>query len=46
MTHIVAVVEKGDGLTRLRGLYPEISIQSLVRLRMDGETIVLLDDDV
>ena len=46
VTHIIAVVEKGDGLTRLRGLYPDISIQSLVRLRMDGETIVLLDDEV
>ena len=45
VSHIIAVVEKGDGLERLRSLYPDISIQSLVRLRMDGETIVLLDDD-
>lgn len=45
VSHIIAVVEKGDGLNRLRSLYPHISIQSLVRLRMDGETIVLLDDD-
>ena len=45
VSHIIAVVEKGDGLTRLRSLYPEISIQSLVRLRMDGETIVLLDEE-
>ena len=43
VTEIIAVVEKGGGLERLRGLYPDIRIQSLVRLEMDGSTVVLLD---
>lgn len=44
VTEIIAVIEKGPGLKRLQGLYPSIRIQSLVRLEMDGDTIVLLDD--
>ena len=44
VTDVIAVIEKGEGLKRLQELYPEIRIQSLVRLVMDGETIVLLDD--
>jgi len=44
VTEIIAVIEKGQGLKRLQGLYPAIRIQSLVRLEMDGDTIVLLDD--
>jgi adenine phosphoribosyltransferase len=44
VTDVIAVIEKGDGLKRLQGRYPEIRIQSLVRLVMDGDTIVLLDD--
>ena len=44
VTEIIAVIEKGQGLKRLQGLYPGIRIQSLVRLEMDGDTIVLLDD--
>lgn len=43
VTEIIAVVEKGGGLKRLQGLYPDINIQSLVRLEMDGATVVLLD---
>ncbi len=43
VTNVLAVVEKGEGLERLRGLYPDIRIQSLVKLEMDGDTIVLLD---
>ena len=42
---IIAVVEKGEGLRRLQGLYPDIRIQSLVRLEMDGDKIVLLDEN-
>ena len=44
VTDVIAVIEKGEGLKRLQELYPEIRIQSLVRLVMDGDTIVLLDD--
>lgn len=43
VTNVLAVVEKGEGLERLQGLYPDIRIQSLVKLEMDGESIVLLD---
>ena len=43
VTEIIAVVEKGGGLRRLQGLYPDIRIQSLVRLEMDGDQVVLLD---
>ena len=45
VAEIIAVVEKGDGLRRLQGLYPDIRIQSLVRLEMDGDKIVLLDEN-
>ena len=44
VTEIIAVVEKDGGLRRLQGLYPDIRIQSLVRLEMDGDQVVLLDD--
>lgn len=43
VTEIMAVVEKGEGLAHLQNLHPDIRIQSLVRLTMDGDTIVLLD---
>ena len=45
VTDIVAVVEKGGGLARLREKYPNIRIQSLVRLEMDGDRVVLLDEE-
>jgi len=45
VAEIIAVVEKGGGLRRLQGIYPELSIQSLVRLEMDGDKVVLLDED-
>ena len=45
VAEIIAVVEKGGGLRRLQGVYPELSIQSLVRLEMDGDKVVLLDED-
>lgn len=45
VTEIIAVVEKGGGLRRLQALYPDIRIQSLVRLEMDGDKVVLLDEE-
>jgi len=45
VAEIIAVVEKGGGLRRLQSIYPELSIQSLVRLEMDGDKVVLLDQD-
>ena len=44
VTNIIAVVEKGAGLRRLQAAYPEVNIQSLVRLEMDGDNVVLLED--
>ena len=44
VTNIIAVVEKGAGLRRLQSVYPEVNIQSLVRLEMDGDKVVLLED--
>ena len=43
VTEIVAVVEKGGGLKRLQDMHPDVRIQSLVRLEMDGAHVVLLD---
>jgi len=43
VTDIIAVVEKGEGLRRLQELHPAIRIQSLVRLEMDGDKVILLD---
>ena len=40
---ILVVVEKGKGLQMLKSKYPEINIESLVKLEMDGEKIVLLN---
>ncbi|MGB0516218.1 MAG: hypoxanthine/guanine phosphoribosyltransferase, partial [Poseidonia sp.] len=45
VTDVIAVIEKGEGLKRLQGLYDDIRIQSLVRLVMDGDTVVLLEDE-
>ena len=45
VVEIIAVVEKGGGLRRLQDLYPDLRIQSLVRLEMDGDKVVLLDED-
>jgi uncharacterized protein (DUF433 family) len=44
VAHILVVVEKGPGLKQLQADYPEIKIDSLVRLEMDGGDVVLLDD--
>ena len=44
IAHILVVVEKGPGLKQLQGDYPSITIQSLVRLEMNGADVVLLDD--
>ena len=40
---ILVVVEKGDGLQMLKSHYPEINIESLVKLEMEGEKIILLN---
>ena len=45
VTEVITVVEKGDGMKRLQGNYPDIRIQSLVRLEMDGAKVVLLDEN-
>ena len=45
VTEIIAVVEKGGGLRRLQDLYPDLRIQSLVRLEMEGDNVVLLDEE-
>ena len=44
IAHILVVVEKGPGLKELQADYPDITIQSLVRLEMNGADVVLLDD--
>ena len=44
IAHILVVVEKGPGLKQLQADYPSITIQSLVRLEMNGADVVLLDD--
>lgn len=41
--HIITVVEKGPGLKTLQQEFPNIKIESLVRLEMDGPNIVILD---
>jgi len=41
--HILVVVEKGPGLEKLKISYPEIKIESLVKLEMDGDKVVLLN---
>ena len=40
---ILVVVEKGKGLEMLKSQYPEINIESLVKLEMDGDKIIILD---
>ena len=44
IAHILVVVEKGPGLKQLQADYPGITIQSLVRLELNGADVVLLDD--
>ena len=41
--NIVVVVEKGPGMEILQNDYPEIKFDSLVKLEMDGEKVVILD---
>jgi len=41
---VVVVVEKGPGLEQLQEKYPHIEISSIIRLEMDGEKVVLLDE--
>ena len=41
--NIVVVVEKGDGMQNLKQDYPSIKFDSLVKLHMDGEKIIVTD---
>lgn len=41
--NIVVVVEKGPGMKLLQDDYPNIKFDSLVKLEMDGEKVVILD---
>ena len=41
--NIVVVVEKGPGMEILQQDYPKIKFDSLVKLEMDGEKVVILD---
>lgn len=41
--NIVVVVEKGPGMATLQKDYPDIRFDSLVKLEMDGEKVVILD---
>ena len=41
--NIVIVVEKGDGMQSLKQDYPSIKFDSLVKLHMDGEKIIVTD---
>ena len=41
--NIVVVVEKGPGMATLQKEYPEIRFDSLVKLEMDGEKVVIID---
>ena len=41
--NIVIVVEKGPGMVLLQQDYPNIKFDSLVKLEMDGEKVVILD---
>lgn len=41
--NIVIVVEKGDGMQNLKRDYPSIRFDSLVKLHMDGEKIIVTD---
>ena len=41
--NIVVVVEKGPGMANLQKDYPEIKFDSLVKLEMDGEKVVIID---
>lgn len=41
VVHVVAVVEKGDGLNMLRQRHPSVKFSSLVTLKMDGARIVV-----
>lgn len=41
--NIVIVVEKGDGMQNLKQDYPSIKFDSLVKLHMEGEKIIVTD---
>ena len=43
VSNVLIVVEKGPGLTMLQKQYPKIQFDSLIKLEMQGEKIILLD---
>tara|TARA_B100001248_G_scaffold34582_1_gene22151 strand:- start:1381 stop:1968 length:588 start_codon:yes stop_codon:yes gene_type:complete len=43
LENVIVVVEKGDGMQQLKRSYPDISFDSIIKLEMEGEKIVLLD---
>lgn len=42
LVHMITLVEKGEGMKELKFDYPEIEIESIIKLEMDGEEIILL----
>ena len=42
LVHMITLVEKGEGMKELKFDYPEIEIESIIKLEMDGEDIILL----
>ena len=42
LVHMITLVEKGEGMKRLQSNYPAIKIESIIKLEMDGDQIVLV----
>ena len=40
--HMITLVEKGEGMTNLQNDYPNVKIESIIKLEMDGDKIILL----
>ena len=41
-SHMITLVEKGEGMKNLQNDYPDIKIESIIKLEMDGDNIILL----
>ena len=41
-SHMITLVEKGEGMTNLQNDYPDTKIESIIKLEMDGDNIILL----
>ena len=39
---MITLVEKGEGMKNLQNDYPDIKIESIIKLEMDGDNIILL----